>query len=87
MKLCQFFVPGKGVRVGVVEGDSVLDVTAPRAGVTSVTALISEAGSAARLESRVRALARAARTRVPWTSLDRAPGPKRPHLLAPLEPA
>ena len=87
MKLCQFHLPGKGLRVGIVEGDSVLDVTAPRAGVTSVSGLIAEAGSAARLESRVRALAKGAKTRVPWATLDRAPSAKRPHLLAPLEPA
>ena len=86
MKLCQFFVPGKGKRVGVVAGDTVLDVTAPRAGVASVTDLIATCGSAARLESRARALARAARTRIPWASLDRAPSPRQPHLLAPLDP-
>jgi 2-dehydro-3-deoxy-D-arabinonate dehydratase len=86
MKLCQFSVPGKGKRVGVVAGDSVLDITAPRAGVTSVTGLIEAAGTAARLESRVRALARAARARLPWASLDRAPSARHPHLLAPLDP-
>ncbi|HXD99892.1 MAG TPA: fumarylacetoacetate hydrolase family protein [Candidatus Acidoferrum sp.] len=86
MKLCQFFLPGKGRRVGVVAGEAVLDITAPRAGVGSVTELITAAGTAARLESRVRTLARAARTRVPWASLDRAPSPRHPHLLAPLDP-
>jgi 2-dehydro-3-deoxy-D-arabinonate dehydratase len=86
MKLCQFFVPGKGKRVGVVTGGTVLDVTAPRAGVGSVTELIAAAGTPARLESRVRALARAARTKVPWVSLDRAPSVRQPHLLAPLDP-
>ena len=86
MKLCQFFLPGKGRRVGVVAGEAVLDITAPRAGVGSVTELITAAGPAARLESRVRTLARAARTRVPWASLDRAPSPRHPHLLAPLDP-
>ncbi|HEX9819006.1 MAG TPA: fumarylacetoacetate hydrolase family protein [Methylomirabilota bacterium] len=86
MKLCQFFVPGKGKRVGVVAGEDVLDITAPRQGVASVTDLIAASGTASRLESRVRALARAARTRVPWASLDRAPSPRHPHLLAPLDP-
>ena len=86
MKLCQFFLPGKGKRVGVVVGDTVLDVTAPRAGVTSVIDLITAAGTAARLESRVRALVRTARTKIPWASLDRAPAPRHPHLLAPLDP-
>src|SRR3970282_226365 len=86
MKLCQFFVPGKGKRVGVVAGEDVLDITAPRQGVASVTDLIAASGTAARLESRVRALARAVRTRVPGGSLDRARSPRRQHLLAPLDP-
>jgi 2-dehydro-3-deoxy-D-arabinonate dehydratase len=86
MKLCQFFVPGRGKRVGIVVGDTVLDVTAPKDGVTSVTELIAEAGTATRLESRLRALAKTARTRVPWASLDQAPSPRRPHLLAPVDP-
>ena len=86
MKLCQFYLPGKGKRVGVLVGEAVLDVTAPRAGVGSVIELIAAAGTAARLESRVRTLARTARTRVPWASLDRAPSVRHPHLLAPLDP-
>ena len=86
MKLCQFFVPDKGKRVGVVIEDRVLDITAPRAGITSVTDLIAAAGTAARLESRVRALAQQARTMIRWPSLDRAPSPRRPHFLAPLDP-
>lgn len=82
MRLCQFFVPGKGRRVGVVEGDSVVDVTAPGAG--SVLALVERAGSAAGLERLVRQLRR--RARIPWSDLDRAPSPRRPHLLAPIDP-
>jgi 2-dehydro-3-deoxy-D-arabinonate dehydratase len=85
VKLCQFFVPGKGKRVGVVDGDTVLDVTAPRAGVTSVTDLIAASGTAARLEREARALAKAARTRLAFAPLDRAPSPRAPHLLAPLD--
>ena len=86
MKLCQFFVPGKGKRVGIVSGDSVLDVTAPRDGVTSVLDLIDSAVSPASLERRLGALAKKARVRVPWASLDRAPSPRQPHLLVPIDP-
>ena len=86
MKLCQFFVPGKGKRVGVVDGDTVLDVTAPRDGAGSVLELIVAAGTAGALERRARALAKAARTRLPWGSLDRGPSPRQAHLLAPLDP-
>ena len=85
MKLCQFFVPGKGKRVGVVEGDTVLDVTAPRAGVGSVLDIIVSGGTAAGVDRLVRALAKRARTHRPWASLDRAPAARQPHLLAPVD--
>ncbi|HET8575574.1 MAG TPA: fumarylacetoacetate hydrolase family protein [Methylomirabilota bacterium] len=84
MKLCQFHLPGKGSRVGVVDGEKVLDITAPKAGVGSVLGLIEGCGTAERLERRARELARRARTRIPWRELDRAPAPRRAHLLVPL---
>jgi 2-dehydro-3-deoxy-D-arabinonate dehydratase len=87
MKVCEFFLPRRGRRVGIVSGDRVLDVTSARAGVTSVRDLIAECGTAARLESRLRGLARTARSGLTWSSLDQPPSPRRPHLLAPLEPA
>jgi 2-dehydro-3-deoxy-D-arabinonate dehydratase len=86
MKVCQFFAPGRGTRVGVVVGDVVHDVTAPKAGAASVVELIAGCGTAAKLERRLRALVEKARTRLPWASLDRAPSPRRAHLLAPLDP-
>jgi 2-dehydro-3-deoxy-D-arabinonate dehydratase len=86
MKLCQFAVPGRGTRVGVVEGDQVIDVTSAKEGVGSVLELIEQHGTAERVERRIRALLKSARTRVPWSDLDRAPSSRRPHLLAPLHP-
>jgi 2-dehydro-3-deoxy-D-arabinonate dehydratase len=87
MRLCQFFMPGRGTRVGVVENDQVIDVTSSKAGVTSVRDLIVQCGSAERLERRVRQLLKSARARVSWRDLDRPPSARRPHLLAPLDPA
>jgi 2-dehydro-3-deoxy-D-arabinonate dehydratase len=86
MKLCQFFLPGRGTRVGVVDDDVVLDVTAPREGVASVLDLIVQGGSSDRIERLARGLAKRARTRLAWTELDRPPSARRPHLLAPLDP-
>ena len=86
MKLCQYFAPGKGKRVGIVSGDSVLDVTSPRDGVTSVLDLIQSAKTPASLERRLGALAKSARVRMPWASLDRAPSPRQAHLLVPVDP-
>jgi 2-dehydro-3-deoxy-D-arabinonate dehydratase len=86
MKLCQFHLPNRGLRVGVVEGDHVIDVTAPRADVTTVRALIETSASADAMERRLRPLVKAARHRIPWRDLDVTPSARRPHLLAPLEP-
>jgi len=84
VRLCQFHLPGKGTRVGVVEGEHVVDITAPKAGAGSVLDLIEACGAAARIERRARQLAKRARTRIPWRELDRTPSPRHAHLLAPL---
>src|SRR5690348_2440937 len=86
MKLCQFFVPGKGKRVGVVQGDTVLDVTAPKAHAASVLDLIVAGGTAGGVERLARGLAKRARTKLAWASLDRAPSARQAHLLAPVDP-
>ncbi len=86
MRLCQFNLPKRGLRVGVVDGADVVDVTSPRAGVASVLSLIEACGTAERIESRLRPLVKASRTRIPWRDLDKAPSPRRPHLLAPVTP-
>jgi 2-dehydro-3-deoxy-D-arabinonate dehydratase len=85
MKLCQWYLPTKGKRVGIVEGDHVVDVTSKAAGVTSVLGVIETCGSAEGAERHLRPLLRRARTRIPWREVDRAPSTRRPHLLAPLD--
>jgi 2-dehydro-3-deoxy-D-arabinonate dehydratase len=86
MKLCQFHLPGKGKRVGVVDGDRVADITSSRAGVSSVLALIETSRSPAALDRRVKELLKASRARFAWTDLDRTPSPRQPHVLAPIDP-
>lgn len=85
MRLCQFWVPGRGRRVGVVDGDEVVDVTSPRAGITSVLAAITRTGTVARLERLLAPLARRSRARLAFAALDRPPSPRRAHLLAPID--
>lgn len=86
MRLCQFHLPARGPRVGLVEGDAVIDITSPRDGAASVLGLIETCGSAARIESLARRLAKRSRARIPWRELDRPPSPRRAHLLVPLHP-
>jgi 2-dehydro-3-deoxy-D-arabinonate dehydratase len=86
MRLCQFFLPGRGRRVGLVEGDEVVDITAPRAGIGSTLDLVTTCRSAERLERMLQRLGRGSRARWAWRELDRAPSPRRPHLLAPIDP-
>jgi 2-dehydro-3-deoxy-D-arabinonate dehydratase len=88
MRLCQFHLPDRGTRVGVVEADQIVDVTNARAGVTTVQAVIQTSPSVEAIERRLRPLVKAARRRIPWRDMDAvAPSPRRAHLLAPLAPA
>jgi 2-dehydro-3-deoxy-D-arabinonate dehydratase len=87
MKLCQFAMPGRGGRVGLVDGETVVDITAPREGVRSVLDLIVKGRTPVGVERLARALARQGRrARLAWRALDQAPGPRRLGLLAPLDP-
>ena len=87
MKLCQFQVAGGGRRVGVLDGDDVIDITAPRAGVGSVLDLLVAGRTPAGIERLARRLGREPRRRRhAWAALDRAPRGRGAGLLAPLEP-
>ena len=87
MRLCQFHLPDSGRRVGLVDGDAVIDITARRDGVASVLDLVVQGRTAAGIERLARRLAGGrARPRHPWAALDRAPSARRPGLLAPLDP-
>jgi 2-dehydro-3-deoxy-D-arabinonate dehydratase len=87
MKLCQFQAAGGARRVGVLDGDAVIDITAPRAGVRSVLDLVRQGRTPAGIERLARRLARAPRRpRHAWTGLDRAPRGRGPGLLAPIDP-
>ncbi len=87
MKLCQFQVAGGGRRVGVLDGDDVIDITAPRAGVGSVLDLLVSGRTPAGIERLARRLGREPRRRRhAWAALDRAPRGRGVGLLAPLEP-
>jgi len=87
MKLCQFQIPGAGRRVGLLEGDTVIDITARQDGIASVLDLLLRGRTAPGIERLARRLGRAPRrTRYAWTALDQAPGARRPGLLVPLDP-
>jgi len=87
MKLCQFQAPGGGRRVGVVESDQVIDITAPREGVQGVLDLVVQGRTAAGIERLARRLARQPRrSRLTWAAVDRAPRGRSVGLLAPIDP-
>jgi 2-dehydro-3-deoxy-D-arabinonate dehydratase len=87
MKLVQFFLPGKGKRVGLVRGDRVLDITAPEEGVQSVLDLVVQGRSAPGLLKRTEWLARRLhRKAVDWPALQRTPSRRAAHLLIPIDP-
>ncbi|MCS7186194.1 MAG: fumarylacetoacetate hydrolase family protein [Armatimonadetes bacterium] len=89
MKLIQFFVPELGKRVGVVDGEKVVDITefAP-----TTLALLERAIAKQRsLEEEAREALEEAKSRTPQTfdfpSLQNPPAPDNPHLLLPIDAA
>jgi len=89
MKLVQFFVPELGKRVGVVDGEKVIDITevAP-----TTLALLERAIAKKRgLEEEAKeALEEAMRQNAPtldFASLQNSPAPDKPHLLFPIDAA
>jgi len=87
MKLCQFQAAGGGRRVGVLDGDAVIDITAPRAGAGSVLELVLTGKTATGIERLARQLSRAPRRpRHAWAALDRAPKGRGAGLLPPIDP-
>lgn len=87
MKLVQFFLPGKGKRVGLIRGDRVLDITAPEEGVQSSLDLVEQGKTAAGVVKRAEWLAkRLHRKALDWPALQRTPSRRAPHLLIPIDP-
>jgi 2-dehydro-3-deoxy-D-arabinonate dehydratase len=87
MRLIQFFLPGKGKRVGLVRGDRVLDVTAPEEGVHAVLDLVEQGKTAAGLVKRAEWLSRRLRRKaLDGPGLQRTPSRRAAHLLVPIDP-
>jgi 2-dehydro-3-deoxy-D-arabinonate dehydratase len=86
MKLVQFFLPGKGKRVGVIQGDRVLDITSSDEDVRCTLDLVTQGKSAQGLVTRVSWLAkRLHRRALDWRELQRPPSRRSPHLLVPID--
>ncbi len=89
MRLVQFFVPELGKRVGVVEGEAVVDITevAPTT-LALLERAIAEGKSfeAKAKEALDEARGRGAQT-VDFNSLQNPPSPDKPHLLLPIDAA
>lgn len=87
MKLCQFQRPGGGRRVGVVDGEEVVDITSTAEHVTSTLDLVLRGRTPVGIERLASRLAdRGRRPRLRWSDVDRAPSARRAGLLSPLEP-
>jgi 2-dehydro-3-deoxy-D-arabinonate dehydratase len=87
MKLIQFFLPGKGKRVGFVQGDRVLDITSAEEGVRSTLDLVAQGKTAQGLVARATWLSRTLhRKGLDWRGLLRPPSRRVAHLLIPIDP-
>jgi 2-dehydro-3-deoxy-D-arabinonate dehydratase len=86
MKLIQFFLPGKGKRVGVIQGDRVLDITSSDEGVGSTLDLVTQGKTTRGIVTRASWLAKTLHRRgLDWRELQRPPSRRFPHLLASID--
>jgi 2-dehydro-3-deoxy-D-arabinonate dehydratase len=86
MKLIQFYLPGKGKRVGVVQGDRVLDITSAEEGVRCTLDLVAQGKTARGVATRASWLAKRLHRRgLDWRELQRPPSRRSPHLLVPID--
>lgn len=86
MKLIQFYLPGKGKRVGVVQGDRVLDVTSADEGVRHTLDLVTQGKTARGVIARASWLTKRLHRRgLDWRELQRPPSRRSPHLLVPID--
>jgi 2-dehydro-3-deoxy-D-arabinonate dehydratase len=87
MKLIQFFLPGKGKRVGVVQGDRVLDITAGEEGIWCALDLVTQGKTGHGVVTRASWLVKKLHRRgLDWRELQRPPSRRSPHLLVPIDP-
>jgi fumarylacetoacetate (FAA) hydrolase family protein len=89
MRLVQFFVPELGKRVGVVEGEAVVDITEV---VPTTLALLERAVAEGKsFEAKAKEALDEARElgaqTVDFNSLQNPPSPDKPHLLLPIDSA
>lgn len=89
MRICRFYLPGKGPRVGVVDQESVLDATVFNPEVFgTLTGFLSVEDPSAQVEEFLKAV-RGKRPSLlrefPWEVLDQPPSLGSPFLLAPIE--
>ncbi len=86
MKLVQFFLPGKGKRVGVIQGDRVLDITSSDEGVRSTLDLVTQGKTARGIVTRASwLLKRLHRRATDGRELQPAHSRRCPHLLVPID--
>jgi len=86
MKLIQFFLPGKGKRVGVIQGDRVLDITSSDEDIRCTLDLVAQGKTARGVVARATWLAKTLHRRgLDWRELQRPPSRRFPHLLVPID--
>jgi 2-dehydro-3-deoxy-D-arabinonate dehydratase len=86
MKLIQFFLPGKGKRVGVIQGDRVLDITTVEEDIRCTLDVVTQGKTAQGVVARASWLAkRLHRKGLDWRELRRSPSRRSPHLLVPID--
>jgi len=86
MRLIQFFLPGKGKRVGVIQGERVLDITSSDEDIRCTLDLVAQGKTAQGVVARASWLTKTLHRRgFDWRELQRPPSRRSPHLLVPID--
>lgn len=87
MRVVHFVIPDQGLRIGVVDGEEVLDLTRGLGGARSTLAVLEQAHAEGKeLEGLLAPAIDAAKDRWRYVDLDRPPVEGEPHLVAPILP-
>ncbi len=85
LKLCRFFHPNDGARLGILFEDQVYDLTASGLPFCQSLTELLRASVDVPVFSLIRAVDRSRLPSYAYTDLDRCPHPSQPHLLAPVD--
>ena len=84
-QLCRFYLPDQGARVGLIEGESICDLTASGLEPFATLTALLQASTAQPIDALLQEVVLSSLPVQAYTALDVAPDDSTPHLLPPVD--